>query len=447
MVGMAVTCVPAIIGHEFPRSRACVVVKYRHTMSESIEKNRVFAYEAQTAEGAPMRGTLEAVDADAARWQLQSLGLRVLSLSVDGGGADAKPKPLRGDDFVAFNQQLASLTQAGLPLEQGLRLIARDMRSGRLAASVNAVAADLEKGTPLDEAFAAHTDKFPALYASLLAAGVRTGNLTGALLNLGRHLELMQRLREMVWRAAAYPVMVFVSMLGLLTVLGFVVVPQFRAVFEQMVGGSDAYSSTGTPIELPWITRMVFAAAEMMPAVLIGAAVLIAAITAWVVLASRTGRGWTLIDRIVLPMPVIGPFVRANLVARWCDAMSMCVEAGLDLPASIALSAELIGAPALADDCRGLTVAHDVGEPLESTHGLRVLPYSVAAAMDLGLRRADLEAVMLTMREMYRQQAEHRLAVVQAVMRPIMVVAAAAPIAIVIIALFYPLRVLVSFMS
>ena len=53
--------------------------------------------------------------------------LRVFQL--DPATPPPKPRPLTGEDFLAFNTQLAHLTTAGLPVEQGLRLIAEDMRS------------------------------------------------------------------------------------------------------------------------------------------------------------------------------------------------------------------------------------------------------------------------------------------------------------------------------
>jgi len=89
-------------------------------MDEPVAQLRVCAYEAQTVEGTPMRGTIEALDAEDAREQLRGLGVRVLELRHVESDASAKPRALRGDDFAAFNQQLASLTEAGLPLEKGL---------------------------------------------------------------------------------------------------------------------------------------------------------------------------------------------------------------------------------------------------------------------------------------------------------------------------------------
>src|SRR4029079_5525060 len=97
----------------------------------------------QSIAAQPLTGTIDATDPDQARQRLEALRLRVIDL--EPAGASPAVRPLRGDDFLTFNQQLAHLSAAGLPLEHGLRLIARDMRRGRVANTVKQIADELEK--------------------------------------------------------------------------------------------------------------------------------------------------------------------------------------------------------------------------------------------------------------------------------------------------------------
>src|SRR5262245_14562380 len=103
-----------------------------------------FAYIAQTFDGQSMSGTIDASSLDDAANRLSNLRLRVIHL--DPAQRPARARPLVGEDFAAFNQQLAHLSAAGLPIEQGLRLIAEDLRHGGLAQSVRNVSAELERG-------------------------------------------------------------------------------------------------------------------------------------------------------------------------------------------------------------------------------------------------------------------------------------------------------------
>src|SRR5688572_16811746 len=273
-----------------------------------------FAYEAQTADGEPMSGTIDAPDVEHATRQLHALRLRVVRIEPVRRPRSA---PLRGEDFLAFNQQLSQLTSAGLPVEQGLRLIAQDMRSGRLAATVEQVAAELERGTPLAEAFDKHRTKFPPLYGRLIEAGVRAHNLPGVLLNLGRHLELVSRIRAMLWRALSYPLMVLIGLMIVLLFLTTHVVPQFEQIFLDF------------GIKLPVITRLMLASTYWLPPLLIASiGLIVVPIVLWPVLRAS---GWSgpIVEHVLLHAPLIGTVLRRNLVARWCDALRIGVEAGL----------------------------------------------------------------------------------------------------------------------
>src|SRR5690349_2675712 len=101
-------------------------------------ERHAFRYEAQTVDGRTFRGILEAPTLGEAQNRLTGLQLRILSIEAvppgpTGGGGGERRRPLSRDDFLLFNQQLAHLTAAGLPVERGLRLIAADLRAGRLA--------------------------------------------------------------------------------------------------------------------------------------------------------------------------------------------------------------------------------------------------------------------------------------------------------------------------
>jgi type II secretory pathway component PulF len=403
------------------------------SMGAADTKLITFGYRAQTVDGSPVEGTVQAADADAARWRLQGFGLRVVEMEPAPGSAQAlseggRGAAIRGDDFVAFNQQLASLTKAGLPLERGLRLIAEDMRSGELAATVRGVAEELENGKPLGEAMAAHAGKFPPLYGRMLEAGVKSGNLPGVLMGLSAHLELVQRLRESVWRAVSYPLVVLLTTAGLLM---FLSMP--GGVIEQMLRVSDSRAG------LPLLSEVVFSTAEAMPMVLLaGALLLIGAVIGWRV-AWRRPRARAWLERVLLATPLIGPVVRRGLVTRWADGVRMGVESGMDLPGAMEMAAEATASPALELDARALATAHGVGVAANTVTGLRVLPMTVLVAIELGVGRGDLAGLMASVRDNYRQQTEHRLVIMRGVLRPMLLVIVGGVIGLVIAAIFLPI--------
>jgi len=392
-----------------------------------------YSYRAQTQAGQPLSGTLDALDVQAARDQLQTLGLRLFEIAPVPEAS--RPRPLRGDDFLAFNQQLAHLTAAGLPVEKGLRLIAGDMASGRLARSIQQVANDLEAGMTLDQAFGRHAPQFPPLYGELIAAGVKTSSLPGMLFNLGRHLELVARVRAGVWRACAYPLMVMVALLGILVFISVVIMPRFVETIQ------DFHA------KLPLSTQLLIWVGPFVPYIILtflGVCILVP--VTWRILC-KMGEDRKIIDSFLLPLPLLGPILKRNMIARWCDGLRLGVEAGLDLPQAMQLAAGAIASPALEADTKELVLSLQSGHGLEGHRSGRVLPAAVAAAIQFGTDQHDLPATLDGLTKLYQQQAEQRAAMLPVIITPAMIIMTALIMGFVITSLFMPLVALIKSVS
>ena len=395
------------------------------TQMTAAQNPDAFAYQAQTAEGQTVGGTIDAINLEQAQRLLQALRLRVLQ--IEPISRPPRAKRVTGDDFLSFNQQLGHLTTAGLPIEHGLRLIAQDMRTGGLRTTVQQVATELESGTPLDQAFEKHRDKFPPLYARLIAAGVATSNLPGMLLSLGRHMEMVYRLRAMLWRVFAYPVMVLIALGMVLLFLTMGIIPQFEKIFRDF----------GT--KLPALTQFLLSTTKWMPVLILLIAVLFVLIAILWQIAKATGHDRVVVDLLILPMPLVGPVIKRNMIARWCDAVRLGVEAGLDLPRAIEMAGEAVASPRLTRDGYEVIGAINSGKAPDAVIGsTRLLPATVPAAMTLAQQNNDLPRTLATLSEMYQQQAETRLNLIPGVLMPLLVLLMAVLIGTVILGLFMP---------
>lgn len=399
-----------------------------------------FAYRAQSLDGQPLSGTIDAATADQARERLESLRLRVLELEPAAAAATTTTgRGLRGDDFITFNQQLAHLTAAGLPMEQGLRLIAQDLRRGRVAATVRQIANDLEKGNSLGDSFQKYASRFPPAYGRLIDAGVRSSNLSGMLLSLGQHLQTVARLRSALWRALSYPIMVFLALCFVVAFIGHFVLPKFEVVFRDF----------GT--RLPAITEFLLAGSRVLGTGAIVAAVLvILALVLWQVLRAA-GRDEPMRDAIGLHLPLIGQTLKRSLISRWCDAVRLGINGGLDLPAAMRTAADAVGSPRLAREVEQLVLRIEGGQPLDDGGGRRgLIPATVLAAMELSSRQGGpgvLADVLATLSQMYQQQARAKVGLIPAILMPVMLGLLTVIIGFVIVAMFAPLITLIRSVS
>src|SRR3954451_19426571 len=199
------------------------------------------------------------------------------------------------NEFVVFNQELAALLKAGLPLLQALELMLERMKPGTVRAVLTEVRDRVKSGTDLSEAFAEHGDLFPRLYPSSLKAGEKSGELEAVIRRFVRYMKLVLDARRRVISALTYPAVLVVLSAVMIAVMTIYVVPRFMGFFTEL----DA--------DLPLITRIVLGISNFMSAnwvfmlvLLVGGAV---ALRSW----GRTEPGRLAIDRVKLRAPFLGP--------------------------------------------------------------------------------------------------------------------------------------------
>jgi len=410
-------------------------------MSEQ-QQTSTFAYEARSQTGGQFTGTIEAPDLDSARGRLAELGLQLVHIE-QVKDAPVRGRKLTGDDFAIFNQQLAYMTQAGLPLERSLRLIGRDIGSGRLADTLNALAEDLEKGETLGDAFRKYRKRFPPLYGDLVEVGVESGQLPLLLFNLSRHLQTMRRLRQVLWEALTYPFVLVIALMAVTLFVSVMVIPEF----------ADIYTDFDT--QLPLVTRSIVNtnnwllgvdAGQALPGtvyLLLGLALLISVFVVTVYVLGRR----PLSKGVIISTPLVGPVVRFSLVSQWCDVVRICIEAGVDLTRAMNIAGKASGYEPIGQESTLMIEA--VGQnTLESYEGKRgTVPATVPVSIAIAQESGNLAQMLDSLRNLYQRRSELRISAISTLLLPIVVILAGLAVATLVFALFLPLvRVTTSLM-
>ncbi len=387
--------------------------------------NQLFSYRAQTRMGESLSGHIEAASTDDACRKLDLLQLHILELKPA-----EKPRmggTLSADELAAFNQQLVHLTSTGLPLERGLRMVAEELKRGRLAAAIRELASDLEAGLPIEQAMEKRRGLFPSSYSRLLEAGVKTGRLAGVLLNLSRHLELMRRLRSTLWRTLTYPLTVLLVLSGVLLFISVGIIPKFEAIFRDF------------RVELPEITKLMMIMARWFPPAIVALVVMLVLGGPLLYIVRRCGWDRGLVDSVAMRIPLIGPILRRSVVAGWCDAVLVAVGASMDLPASVALAGAISSSPRVGRDSKIVWAVLSSGRNIDEAASLEVLPPTVIVSMAHGIRMGDLPGTLRSLIDLYQQQADIRVQALPGILTPVLLVVIALSVGLVIVALMMPL--------
>jgi type II secretory pathway component PulF len=394
-----------------------------------------FQYNALTGAGRLMKGTIEAGSPAEAAEALKQMALNVSLLEK------ASPTPLRTpvgrNEFLLFNQQLASITKAGVPLERGLRELAHDVASKSMRRLIDDVAGDLEAGVPIKEAFGKREKQFPPLYGRILKAGVETGRLSEMLTSLNRHLELAGHTRRIIFEAISYPLVILT--LGAIIITGVFrfVIPQFETVLEEMVGG-----------HLNPLTRGVMGLSHHVLSFWLTVGVLFGAGVVGMMALASTPAGRRLREGLLLRVPVIGRLYYNSILSRMAEAMAVLVGAGCDIPEALRLGAVSSGSEKLVLDSEVVAGHVEQGSNiLEAGRWARLLPRLFLYSIQLGAQRNELQDNLYSLGEMHADQARVGQAHLQIILLPLLLALIGGVIATAVLAMFLPMIQVVTSLS
>src|SRR5437899_8957822 len=154
------------------------------------------------------------------RHDFEEKGLFVLSLQPKGSIAGlALRLPQRHSvatrEFLVFNQELATLLKAGMPLVQSLDLLKRRVVSPTFRRVLDDVHEKVRSGTALSDAFGSHAELFPRVYTASLLAGERSGNLDAVLRRYVEYTKIIATVKRKTVSALVYPAILISLALGL----------------------------------------------------------------------------------------------------------------------------------------------------------------------------------------------------------------------------------------
>jgi len=384
-----------------------------------------FEYEALTASGRRMTGTVEGASHEEARRVLDGMQLTVRSITK---AVPPRPRTAIGrSEFLLFNQQLAAIARAGIPLERSLRELAADAASPRMRRLIETIAGELESGTPLGEAFGKHHGPVPALYGRIIEAGVRSGRLGEMLTSLNRHSETAAQTRRIVFEATCYPAVLVAFAAMIFTGTLLYVVPPFESIFEEM----------GTRV--PRATEALFALSHSVGPIWLVLGGLGVSLVALRFLLAGFAAGRRFKETVSLSLPVLGRLYRDSLLNRLADAMAMLIGAGCDMPTCLRLAAGTTGSEWVQGECESIARHVEQGGDIMAAAGsCRILPSLFLYSIQVGAQRNELSDSLYGLSEMYSDQAHIGQGRLQALLLPLLLVVVGAFVGSAIVALFLP---------
>jgi len=343
-----------------------------------------FTYRASTAGGEILRGVERGPSRASIERALVDRGL--LPLEVEAVGASRKRRPWQRQrrlDVIEAIHNLATLSAAGFTLERALGVAAGVASRADVAAALGHVRTQLRAGADLAAALAAHPRQFPPVAVGMVRAGLRGGDLSGALADLAAHLEAEEELRQEVVSALVYPALLAVVGGVALLFLLLYVLPRLAATLGDLGAGLPTSTMTllriGDALRHGWIVAVLLG--------VLGAA-------GWAV-HRRSSRSRAALHAALLTLPVIGPLRQRGVAVRFGRMLAALLRSGMPVPAAMEVAAEGISDIAAAAELRRARARVEAGTTLaEALDGGRALPRLFVQMVEVGEESGQLPELM-----------------------------------------------------
>jgi type IV pilus assembly protein PilC len=370
------------------------------------------------------------------RHELEEKGLYLLSVHGAGGIRLAgvrlgvpRRRRVPTSEFLIFNQELATLLKAGLPLVQSLDILRKRVPNPTFRAALDDIHGRVRAGSALSEAFEAQ-GLFPGVYTASLMAGEKSGSLEQVVRRYVQHVKVLARVRSQVVTALIYPAVLVALSIVVVGLVVFRLVPEF----------AEFYGQYGPNAVLPLSTRIVVAVSTR----LVGSAGLIAlaiigAVAAGVIALRAPGQRRR-VHAAILRLPYFGPLARRFATAQVSRTLATLLAGGIPLVNAIEIAAKSTGNTAVGDSL--FVVAREVREGGSLADALgrgQMFPHVAVEMVEVGESTGALAEMLTSVADFYDEENETSLTRFSNLIQPLLLIAMGIVIAGLLLSLYMPL--------
>ena len=429
-----------------------------------------FQYIAKDSSGKETRGTVEAGDRNSAIASVRAMGLLPTALGEVKGASAAQPpkaaakgakKPkaksglnkdikinLRMPKFLQgriktkiltqFTRQLATLVNAGLPLMRGIEVLKRQMKDPRMQEALVGISDNIAAGGTFSESLTAYPKIFDKLYVNMVKAGEAGGVLEVVLARLAEFAEKSERIKNKVKGAMIYPCVVLVAAIGITWFLLVMVIPKFKQVFNDMLGGQA----------LPQITEIVIQASEFMQNN--GLQIFIGVVAVFILfkIVAKTEKGAYLLDVLKLKMPVTGTLAQRSAVSKFTRTLGTLLSSGVPILQSLLITRDTTGNRVLTNAIQNVHDSVKEGESMtQPLSHCKVFPPMVVSMVEVGEETGALADMLTRIANTYDDEVDNAVAGMTAAIEPALIIVLALVVGTIVIAMFMPMIKIISSVS
>lgn len=424
-----------------------------------------FRYKAVSAAGKTVRGTVEADTERQAVVLVREKGcvpLRVEAIAsvenkknihISGTSVIASKKkdlsdrrfwnnlwnrlhPVPKTAVAAMARQLATLLQAGLPLDEALGSICAHDDVSRMQSIVSHLRDTIMEGGDLAEGLAAFPHVFSSTFVTMVRAGEASGTLELVVERFAEHIEQQVTLLRKVQSTLAYPLLMLIVGIGVVVFLLTFVIPKVTQIFSDM----------GKALPLP--TQILLAVSDGLRSWWWLFLLLVVAAFLGLWRMRRTPGGRKMGDRLLLRLPGIRSLYQPLIVGQMTRTLGMLLKNGVTLVKALTIVQSVadnrLMAEAIQHMVEGVQSGKDLSDFMTDSLVFPALSRQMVAA---GERSGQLGEMLLWVAGDCENRVASRLQMVTSLMEPLMILVLGGIVGFVVIAIILPIFEMSSLMG
>ncbi|KFI05057.1 type II secretion system inner membrane protein GspF [Massilia sp. BSC265] len=395
-----------------------------------------FRYEAVDAGGATKKGVVNADSPRSARADLRTQGLTPLNVEqiaaqVDEAGVARSRgfgERLSQVELALFTRQLASLLEAGLPLEQAFTALLEQAERPYVRDLIASIRSEVIGGVAFSAALSRHPRDFAEIYRALVSSGEQIGQLSRVLSRLADYIERRNALVQKVRLAFTYPAIVTVVAFAIVIFLLTYVVPQIVSVFAN------------TKQKLPFLTVMMLAISDFVRAYGIYVGILlVGAFWLW----RRALRNPDLKRRWhtwLLSAPVYGKFERSLNTARFASTLAITTGSGVPILRALETSRDTLSNVAMRELVEQATASVREGVSLaRALSAQKHFPPMLVHMIRAGEITGELPSMLERAANSQQADLERRTLTIAGLLEPVLILAMGLVVLLIVLAVLMPI--------
>jgi len=335
---------------------------------------------------------------------------------------------LSASDLALLTRQLATLSEAGLPLEEALHAVSQQNENSRAQSILLGVRSRVMEGHALADGLADFPQAFPELYRATVAAGEQSGHLDAVLERLAEFTESRQILQQQVRNALIYPIALVVTAVAIISFMLAYVVPKVVYIFEN-------YDQ-----QLPLLTRIMIGASDFIrdywAAIIVGTVAIVFGLRRLLRKEGPKRR----YHRLLLRLPIVSKLTRGINTARFTQTLSILAGSGVPILESLRIAAQVVVNVPMREAVEEASLRIREGAMISrSLAASRLFPPMTTHLISSGEASGRLEEMLTRAAINQEREVDGLIATLLGIMQPLLVIVMAAIVLLIVLAILMPI--------